>query len=157
MPHKYQREIEEILRNIEKSDSPSDLGERIRPFARPRRFRAAGPRVSFVPQIELPTGLMLLGIVIALVGAGLAFYQTEASLVSGIIALVGFVLIILGIGMGWWARFRGVNVSARSLRRPARSENVVRMRPTRSTPLSRLMTNIRMRQVRRRFRNSSDR
>lgn len=156
MPHKYQREIEEILRNMERTEPESDLGERIRPFARPRPPR---PRVSFVPQLDLPTGLIVLGILIALVGSGLAYYQVGATLISGIIALAGFTLFLVGVSLGWWARFRGVtgaNVSPRSLRRPPRSENVVRLRPPRSTPFSRMLSNIRMRQMRKRFRNVSD-
>lgn len=101
--------------------------------------------------------LILLGIVLALVGSGLAYYQADQSLVSGLIALVGFACFVVGVSLGWWARFRGVNLATtRSPRRPSRLDNVVRIRPVRSTPLARLMTSIRMRRVRRRFRNSSD-
>ena len=41
MPDKYMREIEEILRNIEGTDSGQDLGERVRPFKRPAARRKA--------------------------------------------------------------------------------------------------------------------
>ena len=41
MPHKYQREIEEILRNLERTEPRQDLGERIRPFTRPAAPRSA--------------------------------------------------------------------------------------------------------------------
>jgi hypothetical protein len=156
MPDKYMREIEEILRNIEGTEPRHDLGERIRPFARPAR-RVRGPRVSWIPHLELPVTLILLGIALALVGAGLTYYQTEASLVSGLIALGGFTLFVMGVALGWWARFRGVSVSARPIRRPPSSDNVVRIRPVRSNPLSRLATSIRMRQMRRRYRNTTER
>ena len=153
MPHKYQREIEEILRNIERTESRHDLGERIRPFARPAAPRQ---RVSLMPQLELPVMLILLGIVLALAGSGLAYYD-GASIVTGVIVLGGFLLFVAGVSLGWWARFRGVSLPARSLRRAPRSDNVVRMRPVRSNPLSRLATSIRMRRMRRRFRNTTDR
>jgi hypothetical protein len=160
MPDKYMREIEEILRNLEGPESGQDLGERIRPFKRPaaRRPRGPrGPRVSWIPRLELPITLMLLGIALALVGAGLTYYQLEATLVSGLIGLGGFLLFAAGVALGWWARFRGVSLPARRVRRSPTSDNVVRIRPVRSNPLSRLTTSIRMRQMRRRYRNTTDR
>ncbi|HKW19933.1 MAG TPA: hypothetical protein VJO13_01055 [Ktedonobacterales bacterium] len=160
MPHKYEREIEEILRNLEGPESNQGLGERIRPFKRPaaRRPRGPhGPRVSWVPRLELSVTLMLVGIALALVGAGLTYYQLEATLVSGLIALGGFLLFAVGVALGWWARFRGVSAPARRVRRSPSSDNVVRIRPVRSNPLSRLTTSLRMRQMRRRYRNTTDR
>lgn len=154
MPDKYMREIEEILRNAERTEPRHDLGERIRPFRRPATPRR---RVSFMPQLELPVMLILLGIALALAGSGLQYYQLGPSLASGLIALGGFALFVVGLALGWWARFRGVNYSSRSLRRPPPRDNVVRMRPVRSNPLSRLATNIRMRRMRRRYRNITDR
>ncbi len=160
MPDKYMREIEEILRNLEGPESGQDLGERIRPFKRPaaRRPRGPrGPRVSWIPRLELPVTLMLVGIALALVGAGVAFVQLEATLVSGLIGLGGFLLFAVGVALGWWARFRGVSLPARRVRRSPTSDNVVRIRPVRSNPLSRLTTSLRMRQMRRRYRNTTDR
>jgi hypothetical protein len=153
MPHKYQREIEEILRNLEGTEPRHDLGERVRPFKRPASRR---PRVS-LPSLELPIVFMLLGIVLALVAAGLSYYQLGASLASGLIALGGFALFVVGVALGWWARFRGVNYPRRAIRRSPPSDNVVRIRPVRSNPISRLATNFRMRRMRRRYRNTTDR
>ncbi|HEX5546715.1 MAG TPA: hypothetical protein VFX24_04845 [Ktedonobacterales bacterium] len=160
MPDKYMREIEEILRNLDGPESGQDLGERIRPFKRPaaRRPRGPrGPRVSWIPRLELPITLMLLGIALALVGAGLTYYQLEATLVSGLIGLGGFLLFAAGVALGWWARFRGVSLPTRRVRRSPSSDNVVRIKPVRSNPLSRLTTSLRMRQMRRRYRNTTDR
>ena len=157
MPHKYEREIEEILRNLEGTEPRNDLGERIRPFARPAPRRPRGSRASFSPQVELPVTLMVLGIVLALAGGALQYYQTGPSLISGVIALGGFVLFVVGVALGWWARFRGVSYPTRSLRRTPPSDNVVRIRPVRSNPISSLATRIRMMRMRRRYRNFSDR
>jgi hypothetical protein len=151
------REIEEILRNLEGTEPQHELGERIRPFKRPAARRPRGPRVSWRPHLELPVTLILLGIALALVGAGLAYYQLEATLVSGLIAFGGFLLFVAGVAFGWWARFRGVSFSTRRARRSPSSDNVVRIRPVRSNPLSRLTTSLRMRQMRRRYRNTTDR
>ncbi|HEX6543020.1 MAG TPA: hypothetical protein VF040_14780 [Ktedonobacterales bacterium] len=156
MPDKYMREIEEILRNMERAEPRHDLGERVTPFTRTRPATRR-PRVSLMPHVELPVGLMLLGIGLALVGAALAYYQMSASIVSGLIALGGFIVFVVGVALGWWARFRGVSLSTRSLRRPPRTDNVVRIRPVRSNPLSKLLTRIRMRRVRRRYRDLTDR
>jgi hypothetical protein len=163
MPHKYEREIEEILRNLEGTEPRNDPGERIRPFARPAPRRPRGPRTSFSPQVELPLTLMALGIAVALAGGALQYYQTGPSLISGVIALGGFVLFVVGVALGWWARFRGVSYptrslrSLRSLRRQPPTDNVVRIRPVRSNPISSLATRMRMMRMRRRYRNFTDR
>lgn len=160
MPHKYEREIEEILRNLEGTEPHNGPGERIRPFARPAPRRPRGPRTSFSPQVELPMALMALGIVLALAGGALQYYQTGPSLISGLIALGGFVLFVVGVALGWWARFRGVSYptrSLRSLRRQPPTDNVVRIRPVRSNPISSLASRIRMMRMRRRYRNFTDR
>lgn len=154
MPDKYMREIEEILRNIERTEPRHDQGERIRPFARPPSRRR---RDVALPHLEPAVTLLLLGIALALVGSGLAYYQTTPTLASGLIAVVGFALFVAGLAVAWWARFHGVSSSpARALRRPPATDNVVRMRPARSNPLSRMVTNMRMRRMRRRYRNFSD-
>ena len=153
MPDKYMREIEEILRNIERTEPRQDQGERIRPFARPSARRQS---IS-LPHLEAPVTLILLGILLTLAGGSLAHYQMTPTLASGLIALAGFVLFVAGLALAWWARFRGVSSApARSLRRPPPTDNVVRIRPARSNPFSRMLTNIRMRQMRRRYRNFSD-
>lgn len=167
MPDKYMREIEEILRNIERTEPRHDQGERIRPFARPPSRRRRG---FSLPHLEPAVALILLGILLTLAGAALAYYQadpvalrtggTYGTLASGVVAAAGFALFLAGLIVAWWARFHGVSSSpARSLRRPpARDnrDNVVRIRPARSNPFSRLMTSLRMRRMRRRYRNFSD-
>src|SRR5262249_51642695 len=123
MPHKYEREIEEILRNMERTEPKRGFGDRVRAFQRQAPPRTRGPALSI--GIGLPEVLLIAGIVLALVGAGLAFYQSGTSFVSGLSPLVVFVFIVAGVVIGWWARFRGVNLS---LRRPRETgDNVVRI------------------------------
>ena len=123
MPDKYMREIEEILRNMERTEPKRGLGDRVRAFQRQAPARPRGPSVSL--GMGLPEAMVITGIVLALVSAGIAFYQSDTSLLTGLISAVGFASIVVGVVIGWWARFRGVNLS---LRRPREStDNVVRM------------------------------
>src|SRR5690242_3529912 len=123
MPHKYEREIEEILRNMERTEPKKGLGDRVRAFQRPAPARPRGPSVSI--GMGLPEMLLIVGVVLALVGAGISYYLSSETLITGLISAVGFTSIVVGVVIGWWARFRGVNVS---LRRPREStDNVVRM------------------------------
>jgi hypothetical protein len=123
MPHKYEREIEEILRNMEQTEPRRGFSDRVRAFQRPAPARPRGPALSV--GMGLPEILLITGIILALVGAGIAYYESGATLVTGIISAVGFASIFVGVVVSWWARFRGVNLS---LRRPRESnDNVVRM------------------------------
>jgi hypothetical protein len=123
MPDKYMREIEEILRNMERTEPKRGFGDRVRAFQRQAPARPRGPTLSV--GIGLPEALLIAGIILALVGAGIAYYQSGTTLLTGLISLAGFVSIVVGVVIGWWARFRGVNLS---LRRPRETnDNVVRM------------------------------
>jgi hypothetical protein len=123
MPHKYEREIEEILRNMERTEPRRGLGDRVRAFQRPAPARPRGPTLNV--GMGLPEVLLITGIVLALVGAGIAYYQSGTSLLTGLISAVGFASIVVGVVIGWWARFRGVNVSLRRAR--DNDDNVVRI------------------------------
>lgn len=120
MPNRYQREIEEILRNMERTEPHQGLGERIRAFNRPRPAPRPGPRISLT-RIEI---LLLLGIAFALVATGIAYYANGATYISGGFAVAGFIAIVLGLVTAWNERFRGGS-------RPNWRGNVVDMTPPR--------------------------
>lgn len=109
MPNKYQREIEEILRNMERGDPGSNLGDRIRAFNRPSpRSPVARPR--FQVRMKSEELMLLLGVVLAFIGAGIRYYFGQldtgvSAYVSGGIGFVALVLIIAGLVTGWRARF----------------------------------------------------
>lgn len=140
MPNKYQREIEEILRNMERTEPRPGLGNRIRAFNRPRE-RAPRRAGTAAPTSEV---LMLLGIVLALIAAGLTFEAGYVQIVgvpiSGVLAVVAFVCLAAGLVAGWRGRFRPL-----STYKPTtwRSENIVEM-PRRRGPLSALTTQVRI-------------
>lgn len=120
MPNRYQREIEEILRNMERTEPRQGLGDRIRAFNRPRPAPRRSPRFTLT-RVET---LLLLGIACALVATGLDFYNSAPTYISGGFAVAGFIAIVLGLLIAWNERFRGASS-------PAWRGNVVDMRPPR--------------------------
>jgi hypothetical protein len=81
MPDKYEREIEDILRNIKSKEPEAGL--------RPIRRRASARRSSFVPQRNFPEWCLIIAIVAALLGGGLAYALGGGNVVTGFIALIG--------------------------------------------------------------------
>lgn len=141
MPNKYQREIEEILRNMERTEPRPGLGNRIRAFNRPRERTPRQSRIA-TPSSEV---LMLLGIVLALIAAGLKFEASGDMLigpvpVNAVLAIVGFVCLAAGLVVGWRGRFRPL-----STYKPTtwRTENIIEL-PRRRGPFSALATQVRI-------------
>ena len=109
MPNKYEREIEEILRNMDLDDHGQSLGDRIRAFNRPTtRTRSPGSRLRL--RLNSSEAMLLVGTALALVGAGMSYYFgfTDAGLyanIAGIVGVVGLACIVLGLIVGWLDRF----------------------------------------------------
>jgi hypothetical protein len=129
MPNKYEREIEEILRNMDRPDQGQTLGDRLRAFNRPaQRTRLRGPQMRL--RLDASEGLFLVGVIMALVGAGIAYYfggptHTVPALIGGAIGLVAFLCILTGLAIGWQERF------GHSSRPMWRGQMVERPRPLR--------------------------
>jgi len=152
MPNKYQREIEEILRNMDRTDTQTSVTDRVRSFNRPRR-RASG-------SWRLPLGrtetLLLVGVALILIAAGLTYYRNDDQLylvgdwlsLNGILALAGFLSILLGFALDWRDRFRGITprpATDRAWRSPTadESDNVVDIGGRRG-PLTSVATRVRL-------------
>lgn len=122
MPNKYEREIEEILRNMDRTEQGPSIGDRIRAFNRPSpRPRTPRPRLSL--RLRTQDALLLAGIVLALIGAGTSYYlgaplDGPVAYATGIIGLAALVLLIAGLVVGWRARFRPAPVSTWRDERP---------------------------------------
>lgn len=90
MSNKYEREIEEILRNLERTEpkegSRRPSGERLR-----RRTRRRLPMVH----LDFAEWCLTLAVITALVSGGWAYANGLGNLVTGIIALIGAVFVIL--------------------------------------------------------------
>ncbi len=139
MPNKYEREIEEILRNMDRTESRPGLGNRIRAFNRPRERAPRQTRIA-APSSEV---LMLLGIVLALIAAGLTFEAGDVRIVSipinGVLAIVAFLCLAAGLVAGWRGRFRPLSTYKSTT---WRGENIVEM--PRRGPFSALVTQVRI-------------
>jgi hypothetical protein len=124
MPNKYEREIEEILRNMDRTEPSPSIGDRIRAFNRPGpRARPASPR--FVLRMRAQDALLVIGIILALIGAGISFYfstsQTGTGLlayVAGILGVLALASLLAGLIVGWRARFRPTPVTSWRGERP---------------------------------------
>jgi hypothetical protein len=112
MPDKLWREIDEIVRNagMDRTDRGQSLGDRIRAFNRPAsRTRVVRPR--FQLRLSGASGLLLLGVFLALIGAGARYYLGPPpipALYSNLVGVVGvaaFLSILLGLVIGWRERF----------------------------------------------------
>ncbi|WIG61578.1 MAG: hypothetical protein OJF49_004326 [Ktedonobacterales bacterium] len=149
MPNKYQREIEEILRNMERTEPRQGLGDRVRAFNRPRERAPRAPRLSLT-RVEV---LYIVGIALIMIAAGLTFYASgqffifETIPLSGILAVLGFITLVLGLLLGWRERVGGPSPS-----RPAPwRNNVVEMTPRRG-PFSAISTQFRIMRLKLRYR-----
>lgn len=145
MPNKYQREIEEILRNMERTEPPRQgLSDRIRAFNRPRPRPQRGWRTP----LNVSETLFVLSVVLALAAASVTFYLgqvviitlpvVEVITVNGILAVGAFIALVAALLRGWRERFR-IGSST-----PAWRGNVVNMRSRRRNPFSALTTQFRI-------------
>lgn len=96
MPNRYEREIEEILRNLEQSEPGTNPKANER-----RRQRATPPPRPRPPVRATPTHtlsavewLLIVAVVLALVAGGYA-YSMDADVVTGVLAVVSFVCVVL--------------------------------------------------------------
>jgi hypothetical protein len=131
MPNRYEREIEEILRNLEHTEPKSGpkFGKRPRRGPGDRMPRQQRRFVSF--HFSASEWLLIIAVVAALVAGGYAYAQRTADLVTGIIAAIGILCLIL------------VAIS-QVLFRPRRARSVqygnVTVTPLRRNPFSALKT-----------------
>src|SRR5258707_6571368 len=97
MPNKYEREIEEILRNMEQTEPKPTLGQKL--SGRMRRksgYRSNTPKRS-LPSFSLSVAewLLVIAIFAALIAGGYAYAQERATIMTGIIAAAGAFCLLL--------------------------------------------------------------
>ncbi len=127
MPNKYEREIEEILRNLEHSEPKAGAGPRIR--RRPEN--SIRPRQRSLPSLNfgVPEWLLLIAVAAALIAGGFAYTQ-EPGIVTGILAIVGAVCLFLLILTPFLLRSR----------RPTQSTRYGNVTPISRNPLNSIRT-----------------
>jgi hypothetical protein len=97
MPNRYEREIEEILRNMEQTEPKAGFGQRWggrwRQRPGPRRPKPQSPVFSF--HFSVAEWLLITTVIAALIAGGYEFVQKSPDLFSAFVALVGVVCLIL--------------------------------------------------------------
>ena len=97
MPNRYEREIEEILRNLENAEPKPALGQKFgrrlrqKPSTRTPKHRRQPLSFNF----SITEWLLIATIVAALVSGGYAYLQGGQDIFSAILATVGIVCLIL--------------------------------------------------------------
>jgi len=171
MPNKYEREIEEILRNMDRPEPKQGLGNRIRAFNRPRPRR---PRRVWEIGLSACELFLLSGILLILLGAGIKYFYGDNQpgffgndSLSGWIALLGFALFVVGLIIGWRRGFsRGFNAGRASTPSWRGSDTtssvagdgkVVRLQTRRSrNPFTALVTQLRILRLKLRYQRIRD-
>jgi hypothetical protein len=139
MSNKYEREIEEILRNLERTEPKASFGQR-------RARRKTGPRRS-MPSLRLNFSEWCLAIaIIAALASGGWAYANGGNVITGIIALIGVVCVALVALSFYIAR-------PHSSSRPTQYNNVTALH---RNPLSRLAASWHLLILKLRYRNRGD-
>ena len=96
MPNRYEREIEEILRNLEQSEPKTNQkpNERRRQRATPPPRPRPQARGNVAPPLSTVEWLLIVAVVLALVAGGYA-YIMDADLATGILAVISFICVVL--------------------------------------------------------------
>lgn len=148
MPNKYEREIEEILRNLERTEPKPGLGQRFGGRIRRKSYSPKrGPKRS-LPSFHLSVSEWCFVIAwgAALFAGGWAFAHDNADLFTGVIALIGTTCLALMIILSFVSH---PHVPGQS----SRYGNVTRMR---RNPLSSLATRWNLFQLKLRYRRKKD-
>ena len=99
MPNRYEREIEEILRNLDNSESRTTKGPRSSQRSRRRPVeRGNRPRGFPAFHLRLADWFLVIAVVIALCAGGYAYAQSAAQggdIVTGVLAIVSAIFLLL--------------------------------------------------------------
>ena len=91
MPNKYEREIEEILRNMERTEPKQGLGQKL--GGRIRRKPASRSNVRRRAELSLHFGVsewcLVIAVCASLFAGGWAFAHGGADILTGVIAVIG--------------------------------------------------------------------
>ena len=145
MPNRYEREIEEILRNLDQPEAGQKFGKRFNRKAGPR-MHVPQPRFTFT--LSSSERLLLIAIGAALIAGGYAYLRNSPDMISLVFALVSVVCLILLI----YSQFQ-TGTAYRS--RPQRYEHIT-ITPLRRDPLSLLRTRWNLFQLRMRYRRKKE-
>jgi hypothetical protein len=147
MPNKYEREIEEILRNMERTEPKPGLGQKL--GGRIRRKSDSRPKVRkrSLPSLHFGVSEWCLAIAVcAALSAGGWAYAHGADIFTGVIAVVGAVCLAVVIILPFMSRSRY----------PKQSAGYGNVTPIRSNPLSSISTRWNLFLLKIRYRRKKD-
>ena len=131
MPNKYEREIEEILRNMERTEPKPGLGQKLGGRIRRKSDSRSNVRRRSEPSLHFGVSEWCLAIAVcaALFAGGWA-YAHGADIFTGVIAVIGAVCLAVVIILPFMSRSRY----------PKQSAGHGNVTPIRSNPLSSIST-----------------
>jgi hypothetical protein len=144
MPNKYEREIEEILRNLERTEPKRGFGQRV--SERMRRKPHARRSMS-LPRLSFAEWCLIIAFAAALAAGGWAQAHGSGDIITGTIALIGALCLVL-------VAISNFLVKPRRQSPAARYNNVT---PLRSNPLRRMMTRWHLLMLKLRYRKKGNR
>jgi len=146
MPNRYEREIEEILRNLEQATPRQGRGQKFgdhfRKAATPRRPRQ---RRSFSLHLTMPEWLLAVAIAAALIAGGYYSVTSVQNIFTGVVASFAMLCLVL-------VMFSQFLFQPRS----SRSTTYGKVRPIRRGPISRLKTQWNLFILKMRYRRRND-
>jgi hypothetical protein len=109
MPDRYEREIEDMLRNIEDSRPTPSLRERLHlprrgPARRPERLRSPSARAIRHRSISTSEWCLLGGSLLGMGAAGISYTSGSGTALTGALAGLALLGVLLGMLTFWRAR-----------------------------------------------------
>ena len=148
MPNKYEREIEEILRNMERTEPKPGLGQKL--GGRIRRKSDLRSNVRKRADVSLHFGVsewcLAIAVCASLFAGGWAYAHGGADIFTGVIAVIGAVCLAIVIILPFMSRSRYSGQSGGS----------GKVTPIRSNPLSSISTRWNLFMLKLRYRRKKD-
>ena len=144
MPNKYEREIEEILRNLERTEPKPGFGRKV--SGRVRRPASVSRSMPTV-RLSFSEWCLFIACLAALGAGGWAFAQRGGDAITGVVALIGAICVIVVAVSPFFER-------PRYFSGPKRSNSIPRIH---SNPFRRLGTRWHLLLLKLRYRNRQDR
>jgi hypothetical protein len=105
MPERYEREIDDLLRHLERTQPKPSLRERLRLRRegpqRAARLRPRSSRARRNLQVAPSEWCLLAGIVFGLVAAGVAYTSGSGNALTGALAVLALLALLLGMVTFW--------------------------------------------------------
>ena len=148
MPNKYEREIEEILRNMERTEPKPGLGQKLGGRIRRKSDSHTNVRKRSLPSLHFGVSEWCLAIAVcaALLAGGWAFANPPADIFTGVIAVIGAVCLAVVIIIPFMSRSRY----------PKQSAGYGNVTPMRQNPLSSISTRWNLFLLKLRYRRKRD-